>query len=628
MDTRSAIEQTLREMKIIAENAKTAQITEAVDAYTALRESKLLEEKTPQEQTIATIHAYLKLKAIKLITTKTLPNDIHAVVFKFIHLQTLELITEQSKPADIKGLLADVDTNKVKEAYRKLALKWHPDRNPNTDAEPDKRSQAEVHFKKVGEANTALIKLFEQAEQKALTPLATKVADLQKTQKRHQEVYDELKKSIEETQHFLDLEKKLTQTRRTIEDNKSGMEVLSSMYAYQASENKKEHEQATASLTVEIQKLAFLEEFAHLSQTSNPLRKLKQAVTKSFVEKNGDKPSEEFIKLLTAHAAKEPNTTSAQAWKKAKNAHLPDQKEEYKSVAAQRQRLFKIEAEFKQRADESEKLRAQEKKQAEEKNQGLTATANALAAEIDQIKQSDFKPVDLDDAKAGLADVQRNLDEFASELTELLPQLEKEQKANQQPSKRDTTKSGPISGAASKDGAEIKSASSPTIPPNEEKQLDPYEAQSLANAFRLIYNGIREGQSGSNWFKTNFLSQHHALSDQQLVNEIRQYSLTNPDSRTATAWRLTQEHHHHCHQNNLVLVYDMYLAAFERSGSFKKSLISGTSYSDAGLFKARVTHFTYEELQRAQHKAGSRGAKILQSLPPEGQPRYLLLKAP
>lgn len=47
---------------------------------------------------------------------------------------------------DILGLIRTATEPEVKKAYRQLALKWHPDKNP------DKKEEAEAKFKQIGEA--------------------------------------------------------------------------------------------------------------------------------------------------------------------------------------------------------------------------------------------------------------------------------------------------------------------------------------------------------------------------------------------------------------------------------------------------------------------------------------------
>jgi len=51
---------------------------------------------------------------------------------------------------EILGVEKDADQKTIKKAYRKLALKWHPDKNP------DNAEEAEAKFKEIGEAYEVL----------------------------------------------------------------------------------------------------------------------------------------------------------------------------------------------------------------------------------------------------------------------------------------------------------------------------------------------------------------------------------------------------------------------------------------------------------------------------------------
>ena len=51
---------------------------------------------------------------------------------------------------DILGVSKSADDAAIKKAYRKLALKWHPDKNP------DNKEEAEAKFKEVSEAYDVL----------------------------------------------------------------------------------------------------------------------------------------------------------------------------------------------------------------------------------------------------------------------------------------------------------------------------------------------------------------------------------------------------------------------------------------------------------------------------------------
>eukprot|EP01054_Gregarina_sp_Poly1_P007498 Gregarina_sp_Poly_1__7497@NODE_4182_length_696_cov_154_446741_g2754_i0_p1_GENE_NODE_4182_length_696_cov_154_446741_g2754_i0NODE_4182_length_696_cov_154_446741_g2754_i0_p1_ORF_typecomplete_len160_score25_79DnaJ/PF00226_31/4_7e26GpFAR1/PF05823_12/0_12_NODE_4182_length_696_cov_154_446741_g2754_i0160639 len=52
----------------------------------------------------------------------------------------------------ILGVGKDATADQLKKAYRKLALKWHPDKHPD----PDAKRKAEEHFKDVAEAYDVL----------------------------------------------------------------------------------------------------------------------------------------------------------------------------------------------------------------------------------------------------------------------------------------------------------------------------------------------------------------------------------------------------------------------------------------------------------------------------------------
>merc|ERR1712048_1042074 len=55
-----------------------------------------------------------------------------------------------SDPYDVLGVSRDASAEDIKRAYRKLALKWHPDRNRQN------QQAAELQFKKVSKAYSIL----------------------------------------------------------------------------------------------------------------------------------------------------------------------------------------------------------------------------------------------------------------------------------------------------------------------------------------------------------------------------------------------------------------------------------------------------------------------------------------
>ena len=71
----------------------------------------------------------------------------------FLILIFLPIIIKSNETDDyykILGIKKNATETEIKKAYRKLALKWHPDKNPNN------REEAEEKFKKINEAYSIL----------------------------------------------------------------------------------------------------------------------------------------------------------------------------------------------------------------------------------------------------------------------------------------------------------------------------------------------------------------------------------------------------------------------------------------------------------------------------------------
>ena len=74
-------------------------------------------------------------------------------IFVLISLIILPIIIKSEEQEDyyaILGVKKDATEAEIRKAYRKLALKWHPDKNPNN------KEEAEEKFKKINEAYSVL----------------------------------------------------------------------------------------------------------------------------------------------------------------------------------------------------------------------------------------------------------------------------------------------------------------------------------------------------------------------------------------------------------------------------------------------------------------------------------------
>ena len=76
--------------------------------------------------------------------------NIKIILLSLIFLPILIKSEEKEDYYAILGVKKDATEAEIKKAYRKLALKWHPDKNPNN------REEAEEKFKKINEAYSVL----------------------------------------------------------------------------------------------------------------------------------------------------------------------------------------------------------------------------------------------------------------------------------------------------------------------------------------------------------------------------------------------------------------------------------------------------------------------------------------
>jgi len=76
--------------------------------------------------------------------------NIKIILLSLIFLPILIKTEEKEDYYAILGIKKEATEAEIKKAYRKLALKWHPDKNPNN------REEAEEKFKKINEAYSVL----------------------------------------------------------------------------------------------------------------------------------------------------------------------------------------------------------------------------------------------------------------------------------------------------------------------------------------------------------------------------------------------------------------------------------------------------------------------------------------
>ncbi len=149
------------------------------------------------------------------------------------------------------------------------------------------------------------------------------------------------------------------------------------------------------------------------------------------------------------------------------------------------------------------------------------------------------------------------------------------------------------------------------------------ETEKFAEGFKKIYTALREGESGFNLFKTNFIAGKEQLDAHAFISEIKKHAQAYPKSRTAKALGLAKRHlreeiPNHSMTQNGNLFKDIYLAAFAASrrwsfGLFKRSRIE----KGKTIYKISTLENTFREKMIAaptELSPGSRTEKINSAL--------------
>jgi hypothetical protein len=144
------------------------------------------------------------------------------------------------------------------------------------------------------------------------------------------------------------------------------------------------------------------------------------------------------------------------------------------------------------------------------------------------------------------------------------------------------------------------------------------ETKEFAEGFKKIYTALREGQSGFDCFKTNFIAGKEHLKPEGFIKEIKKHANESPNSRTAKALELAKYYFKKdipdsCTSKNGPLFKDIYLAAFAASrpwcfGLFKRSKITGKT-----IYKISTLETALEGKQMGSPtnlSSGSRTGKI------------------
>lgn len=143
--------------------------------------------------------------------------------------------------------------------------------------------------------------------------------------------------------------------------------------------------------------------------------------------------------------------------------------------------------------------------------------------------------------------------------------------------------------------------------------------EMMVSRFKAIYKALREGQTGL--FKTNFLEGKENLAAKDYIALIQIHAETNPTSRTAKAWAITQEFYNRP-LNGREIFCAVYQEAFAKSRVLSKSTLArNITLDDTTFYRSKsfnvffnASPLTEEQFKTLDTNADNRTGKILRAL--------------
>ncbi|MCC2667349.1 MAG: hypothetical protein K0S63_1265, partial [Gammaproteobacteria bacterium] len=144
------------------------------------------------------------------------------------------------------------------------------------------------------------------------------------------------------------------------------------------------------------------------------------------------------------------------------------------------------------------------------------------------------------------------------------------------------------------------------------------EEKEFAEGFKKIYAALRDGQSGFDCFKTNFIAGKEHLTPEYFIKKIKEHAKEFPNSRTAKALRLAKKYARNGEdiKDNTNLFKEIYTEAFAASGFglFRQSKITQKTIWKIEKLKAALNEPSFSI--PANREGNSRTMAIKRALNP------------